>query len=106
VESTIAVKLTPDDSRQPCERCGESQDIVELAIIQGHETESTPGMQTVVHLCASCLADGVERATGFRAVRQLENWRHMRRVLGKGQGRGAHGDTVDSHADPTDHYQR
>jgi len=80
MDSIRAIKLTPADSHQPCERCGESQDVVELAVIQGWETETTPGIQVVVHLCANCLADGVERATGFKAVRQLANWRRMRGI--------------------------
>lgn len=81
--TSLAVKLTPTTNATPCERCGGGQDVVKIDIIQGWETADRPGIQQSVHMCADCLADGVERATGFRATRQLANWRNMR-ALGKG----------------------
>ena len=76
--TALAVKLTPVASNLPCERCGGSQDVVQIDTILGWEAPDQPGIQQAVRLCADCLADGVERATGFRAVRQLANWRNMR----------------------------
>jgi hypothetical protein len=71
----------PDDNlmptNAPCERCASRTDVIAVGCVQG-ETASAPGVLAVVCLCAHCLAQAIERVTGFRVVAALDSWYAVR----------------------------
>lgn len=59
-----------------CGVCGEPRPTVRITSIVG-ETIDHPGVISHVNVCQSCLAESLEKLTGYRVKALLERWDKM-----------------------------
>lgn len=78
VGETTEVKYITGQGTLPCQRCGSYRDVVSVELVYESLGKAVDATMVSVRLCASCLAQAIDQATGFKTERQLDSWRYVR----------------------------
>lgn len=68
-------QASPEDK---CDVCGRERDVAQIICTMEGPDPEMGGLANMVFICSYCCARAIQAATGFKMVKQLNNWYRIR----------------------------